>query len=410
MAWFSTIRRWFGGGATAQGPGVQDFGPMQRVYQSAPAVGVDGAMQISAVWAAVELLADNIASLPLFVYEVKDGKKELARESDLYRLLHDSPNRRHTAMEFWQFMVMNYVLRGNAYARLVRNSENEVIELWPLSADQVEVEVLKDNSLVYKYRYDSNVAVYAASSILHFRDKGNGVVGMSRLEYMRSSLGVAIEAQNHTARIFAKDGRRPGVFMIDKTLTPAQRDLIRANFKSLVEGNDDDLLVLEAGAKFEPLGMTPADLQLLDTRRFSVEDIGRWLGIPSILINDLGNRVPYGNNNELIELFYKVRLRPMLVGFEQALRARVLTPGQRARYVAEFGMDALLRASLKDRMEIYAKAAQNGLKTRNECRQLENDPPLEGGELLTAQTNLVPLTMLGTVQGASDVPESTIAQ
>jgi len=73
-------------------------------------------------------------------------------------------------------------------------------------------------------------------------------------------------------------------------------------------------------------------------------------------------------------------------------------------------MDALLRASLKDRMEIYAKAAQNGLKTRNECRQLENDPPLEGGELLTAQTNLVPLTMLGTVQGASDVPESTIAQ
>ena len=410
MAWFSTIRRWFGGGATAQAPGVQDFGPTQRVHRSAPAVGVDGALQISSVWAAVELLADNIASLPLFVYEVKDGQKQLARDSDLYRLLHDSPNRRHTAMEFWQFMVMNYVLRGNAYARVVRNSNNEAIELWPLAADQVEVEVLKDNSLVYKYGYDGNVAVYAASSILHLRDKGNGVVGMSRLEYMRSSLGVAIEAQNHTARIYAKDGRRPGVFMIDRTLTEAQRDLIRKNFQGLVEGNEDDLLVLEAGAKFEPLGMTPADLQLLETRRFSVEDLARWFGIPSILINDLGNRVPYGNNNDLIELFYKVRLRPMLVGFEQAIRVRVFTAAQRAKHTAEFSLDALLRSNLKDRMEIYAKAVQNGLKTRNECRQLENDPPIDGGELLTAQTNLVPLEMLGTVQGASDVPESTIAQ
>lgn len=412
MAWYSGFLRWFGGGATGQGPGVQDFGPQQRVYQSTPSVGVDGALQISAVWAAIELLSDNIASLPLFVYErKKDGQKELARETQLYKLLHDSPNRRHTAMEFWQFMAMHFLFRGNAYARLLRNDKGEVIEMWPLSADQVEVEVLKDNSLVYKYTYDGKVAVYAESSILHLRDKGNGVIGMSRIEYMRSSLGVAVEAQNHTARLYAKDARRPGVFMIDKVLTQAQRDQIRSNFRGLVEGNDDDLLVLEAGAKFEPLSLAPADLQLLETRRFSVEDIARWFGISSVMINDTAKTTTWGTGiDSLIEGFYKFRLRPILVNFEQSIRARVLTPAQRVKYTTEFSLEALLRSNLKDRMEIYAKAVQNGLKTRNECRQLENDPPADGGDMLTAQTNLVPLTMLGTVQGASDVPESTIAQ
>src|SRR5690606_18365936 len=131
----------------------------------------------------------------------------------------------------------------------------------------------------------------------------------------------------------------------------------------------------------------------------------------SVMINDTAKTTTWGTGiDSLIEGFYKFRLRPILVNFEQSIRARVLTPAQRVKYTTEFSLEALLRSNLKDRMEIYAKAVQNGLKTRNECRQLENDPPADGGDMLTAQTNLVPLTMLGTVQGASDVPESTIAQ
>jgi HK97 family phage portal protein len=305
-------------------------------------------------------------------------------------------------MEFWQFMVMNYLFRGNAYARLVRNDSGEVIEMWPLASDQVEVDVLPDKTVIYKYGYEGQVAVYDEKSIFHWRDKGNGIVGMSRLDYMRNSVGIAISAQNHTADVYNKSGKRPGVFMIDKLLTEQQRTAIRNNYKGLTEGSDDDLLVLEAGAKFEPLSLTPADLQLLDTRKFSVEDIARWFGISSVMINDTNKTTTWGTGiGQLIEGFYKFRLRPMLESLEQCLERRVLTSGQREIYSVEFSLDAILRGSLADRLDAGAKGVQNGLYTRNEWRQLENLPKMEGGDQLTAQLNLAPISQLGSQGNAS---------
>lgn len=401
---FQSLRRWFGNvGSTGQQNGIQYGEPFTRVYEATKDYGTDGALQVSAVWAAVELLSDNISSLPLFVYQREgdiEGHKQLARGTPLWTLLHDSPNRRHTAMEFWQYMAMNFVMRGNAYARLVRNDSGEVIEMWPLSADQVEIEVLRDKSIVYKYSYEGVITVYDERSVLHWRDKGNGIIGMSRLDYMRSSVGLAIDAQNHAANNFRKSGKRPGVFMMDKLLNQEQRNAIRENYRGLVEGNQDELLVLEAGAKFEPLSMSPVDLQMMEARRFSVEDIARWFGIPSVLINDTAKTTTWGTGiNQLIEGFYKFRLRPMLELLEQALDRRVLTPRQRELFTVEFALDAILRGSLSERLENGAKAVQNGLMTRDEWRQLENLPPMGGNAAeLTAQVNLVPLNQLGATQ------------
>jgi HK97 family phage portal protein len=397
---FQTLRRWFGNvGATGQQDGIQYSEPFTKVYETTPDYGVDGALQVSAVWAATELLSDNVASLPLFVYERANdisGHKQLARDTSLWTLLHDNPNNRQTPMEFWQYMVMNFLLRGNAYARLVRNSAGEVISMIPLSADQVEIEVLKDQTVIYKYQYEGKVVVYAADSMLHWKDKGNGTIGMSRLDYMRSTINVAVNAQNHSSNVFRKSAKRPGVFMIDRLLTEEQRSAIRQNYRGLVEGNDDDLLVLEAGAKFEPLNMTPADVQLLETRKFSVEDIARWFGIPSALINDTEKTTTWGTGiDQLIQGFYKFRLRPMLESLEQAIEKRVLTAAQRKKYTVEFSLDAILRGSLKDRLEIGAQAVQNGLMSRNEWRQLENLPPVDGADILTAQVNLMPIDQLG---------------
>ena len=411
MTFFGRFFGWWGSvGSTTQNRGVQDTRPLQNVYKNAPEVSIDGALQVSAVWASIELLTDNIASLPLFVYKNLNGNRELARDESLWRVLHDRPNSRHTPMEFWQFITFNYLMRGNAYARIERDSAGNAIALWPMASDQVQVTVLDNGTISYEYYINGRIIVYGQDSILHFRDKGNGIIGMSRLDYMKSSVGVAINAQNATSKLYTNDNKRPGVFMIDKTLTEEQRDQVRKNFAGLAESGEDDLLVLEAGAKFEPLALSPQEVQLLETRKFSVEDISRWFGIPSILINDLANRVPYGNNTDLAEFFYKFKLRPMLVNFEQALTQRVLTAAQRSTLTVEFNLDALLRSNLKDRMEIYSQAVQNGLKTRNECRQLENDAPLAGGDMLTAQVNLSPLEMLGQQNEPAPAPVDTESQ
>lgn len=402
---FQSLRKWFGSaGAITQQTGVQLGAPLVRTSAPSRDYGIDGALQLSSVWAAIELLVDNVASLPAFTYYRSpgpDGHKRLARDELVFRILHDEPNRRATAMEFFQFLLMSWLFRGNAYARVIRDDRGDPIELWPLSPDQVEVEVLRDRSIVYRHTYDGVVSLYSEASIFHWRDKGNGIIGMDRLSFMRGTISNAHDISAHSSRVFAKSAKRPGVFMIDKLLSEKQREEIRRNYRGLVEGSEDDLLVLEAGAKFEPLSMSPADLQMMEARRFSVEEVGRWFGVPAVLINDTTRATTWGTGIEqIIEGFYKFRLRPMLASLEQAIELRVLSPDQRRRLTVEFSLDALLRGSLKDRLETGAKAVQNGLMTRNEWRQLENLPPMPGGDVLTAQSNLLPITKLGENSGA----------
>jgi HK97 family phage portal protein len=417
MTIFSTFRSWFGQGSTGQASGVQRAEPfILRSETNTPPVGQDAALTLSAIWAAVKLLSENIASLPWFVYDVDSkGMRTINRTETLHQLLHERPNRRMTSMEFWSTMFLNFFFRGNAYALKQTNGVGEVIQLWPLAADQVEVEVLKDGSTIYKYYYDGNVTVYSSESIFHVKDTGNGTMGMDRLEFMRQSLGIALGADRQTARTFARDSKRPGVFSIDKSLTPTQREEVRANFSGLQEGNTTELIVLEMGAKFDPLGLTPQEMQLLETKRFSVEEVGRWFGIPGVLINDTSKSTTWGTGIEqIIEGFYKFTLRSLIVNVEQSVRFRIMTPGQRSKLSASMNVDALLRVSKEKRVELYAKEVQNGLKTRNQCRQLEDEPPVPGGDIITVQANLLPIELLGKVkpQGAtSDKPsEDAVSQ
>ena len=147
-------------------------------------------------------------------------------------------------------------------------------------------------------------------------------------------------------------------------------------------------------------------------RQFGVEEICRWFGVPPVMVGH-ANVTAWGTGIEqIIDGFFKVTVRPALVNIEQAMKKRVLTSAQRVRYTVEWNFDGLLRSNIKDRFEVYAKAVQNGLKTRNECRQLENDPPIAGGDELTAQSNLLPLDKLGTVKpGASNAgTQNPVAQ
>lgn len=396
MALFPTFSRWFGrGGAMGENSGVQTNVPSAALVSDSGNIGPDGALQISAVWACIELRASTIASLPFFAYETSTGQKKLARDSRLYNLLHESPNSRMTPMEFWRAMMMNHDLRGNAYARLDRGPLGEVIAAWPMPADQVTPSLLEDGSMVYEYTLGSDVMVLADANVLHIKNLGNGTVGLSKLEFMRATTDEAAKAQSAASKVFGSGGKPTGILMIDKVLNPEQRKAVMSNFAGMAEGNAARLFLLEASMKYDQLSMSPEDQQLLETRQFGIEEICRWFGVPPVLIHH-ANVTTWGSGIEqILDGFYKLSVRPMLVSIEQAVRKRVMTPKQRASMAAEFAFDALLRGNIKDRMEVYAKAVQNGLKTRNECRQLENDPPMAGGDALTAQSNLLPLDKLG---------------
>lgn len=415
MSTFSWIAGWFrfGGLALGDRKGSQTGTPSDVLVEGTRVIGPDGAMQISAVWACVQILANIIASLPLFVYQEQGkGLRDLARGASLYALLHDTPNSRMTPVEFWTAMLLNLLLRGNAYARIERSANGEAYAIWPMSADQVEHTILDDGTQVYAYTIGSDVAILAAENVLHLKGMGNGTVGLSRLDYMRATADEVANAQTAANRLFANGGKPTGVLMIDQVLKQDQRDALRKNFNDIATGTTSRLFILEANMKYQQVNLSPTDMQLLSTRQFGVEEVCRWFGVPPVLVGH-ANVTTWGSGVEqILDGFYKLTVRPVLVNIEQAIHKRVLTPAQQVKYTVEFAFDALLRANIKDRFEVYAKGVQNGITTRNECRQLENLPPVTGGDDLTAQTNLAPLHMLGqlTATGGNDGTQNATAQ
>lgn len=411
---FQTVGRWFGrGGALTEHRGEQHSLPNAPLVENMLNLGPDAALQLDGVWAALDRRATTVASLPFFVYETRNGQKVLARTSRLYGLLHDSPNSRMTPFEFWRAMMLNHDLRGNAYARIDRAADGEAVALWPMSADLVTPIVLDDGSMVYRYFLDGSIAFLAEENVLHLKNLGNGTTGLSKLEFMRPTTDEQTKAQQSAGKVFGNGGKPTGVLMIDAALKPAQREQLRANYSELATGNTSRLAVLEANMKYQQLGLSPEDQQLLETRKFGIEQFCRWFDVPPVLVYH-SNVTSWGSGIEqIIDGWHKFSIRPILVSIEQAVHKRVLTPRQRATMKAEFNLDALLRGNAKDRAEISAKLVQNGLATRNERRQLENEPPVEGGDVITVQANLLPIGVLGKVQpkgGSNADSENAIAQ
>ena len=412
----TTVGRWFGwGGALGENTGQQTGLPSGPLVPGTRVVADDGALQISAVWACIDRRATIVASLPFFAYKERDGEKTLARTSRLYALLKDSPNSRMTPFEFWRAMMVNYDLRGNAYARIDRDAPadgqaiGEATALWPMPSDQVRAVVLANGEMVYEYMIGGEIFVLPEENVLHLKNLGNGTIGLAKMTYMSSTTDEMAKAQESSSKVFGNSGKPTAILMIDSALTPAQREGLRANYGELTSGSTSRLAVLEANMKYQQLSLSPTDQQLLETRRYGVEEICRWFDVPAVLVNHPGV-VQYGNHDIIEGIFYKLSIAPMLENIEQAFRKRVMTPRQRSSMVCEFQMDALLRGSATQRADMYAKGLQNGWITRAEVRQLEGWPKLAGTDFLTAQSNLLPLDKLGTQKPASGGTGADIAQ
>lgn len=409
MSWW-WLPSLFSGFANADRRGVQYTQPSSSAFEDNPVIGIDSALQVSTVWACVTLLAETIGSLPIQVKREEAGGVLITQSGSFADVIGATPNSVNTSQEFWETLLLNLFLRGNAYARLVRNGQNIVTSLIPMSADQMQVERVEETGeIVYTYVTESREFVYSSDQILHIKLLGNGLVGLSPLDYMRASVGISVKAQQHTMGVYKRSGKRPGILMTG-LLNPKTREAIKRNFSDLVHGKDDDLFVLEADFKFEPLGMSPADLQLIETRNFSTQDLARWFRVPAELIN--AGTSQWGPGLKfLVEGFYKFTIRSHVTRIEQALHRRVLTPAQRSQsLVVKFDLDELLRAAPEERTSVQAQQVQNGIKTRNEIRAQNSNPPVTGGDIVTVQSNLLPIDLLGRVQGGSRVTEDAIAQ
>lgn len=403
-----SFTRWFTGGLLGDKRGIQSPYPMGATVPNLKNVGPNEALQISTVWACVDLITKTLASMPMQIFEIKKNKREISRGSNLWTLLHDSPNALMTPFEFYRALLLDLILRGNGYAVVDRNSSGEVVAMFPISADQVTVQTVEKSEnqieIVYEYKLNGVPYQFAPERILHLKGMGKGLIGLSNLEFMRPNLDESIKMQENSALLFGNGSSAKGILTVDHNLDDTARKKLAKKYSGIQLYNESGLWILPADMRYQQVSLSPADTELLESRRFSVEEICRWFGVPEVLINGSSDKV-----EEAMDLFYKTTIRPLAINIEQAVRKSIFTPDQREKYTCEFNLDAMLRASLSNRAEVYAKMVQNGIKTRNECRELENDAPLDGGDGLTVQNNLVPIDQLGKIDPSQtsqkEIPE-----
>lgn len=395
---------WVGGwgGALGRADGQQLGVPLEPVFSGLPEVTEDKALQVSAVYSCVELLANTMSSFPIFLYKgTKDRGRTPDRKNRLFTLLHDQPNAWMTPAEFVSVMVINRLLKGNSYAVIERDSGGEPVALVPVPSEQMEVSIVAGED-TYIYYQDGNIHVYSGENVIHWKGIGNGFIGLSKLDYMKASANEAINSQMNATNLYGKGSKPSGILTTDQRLGKEQFEEVLKRFSGMSNGGANGLFLVDRGFKYSPLSISPADAQLLESRKFGVEEICRWFGVPPVLIGASGATTWGSGIAEIVAGFHKFTLAPLCTQFQQALMRKLIPLQERDRYTIELKLDALLRSSPQERASYYAQLAQNGMITRNEVRSLENLPPQEGGDELTAQSNLVPLNQLGNVKTGSN--------
>ena len=356
-------------------------------------------LALSAVWACVNLISGTISSLPLMVYRKSaDGSREVASDHPLYAVLHDSPNYDQTAVDFWDFMAASVELWGNGYARVNRSNGN-VRVLTPILPALMSVQKKSNGDLIYKWTEDGKANEATDREILHIRGfGGNPLGGASTLYFGRRVFGLS-QAADRTAGSMFENGLRPsGVLKFEKWLTEEQRELAEQRLASKIgSGNAGKPVVLEGGTEWEQLTISPEDAQMLETRSFSIEEICRFFGVPPHMVGHTSKSTSWGSGIEAQTLgFQKFTLRRRLKRIEQALMKQLLTPADKAAgVIIEFNQEGLLRGDTAGRARFYQQMTAIGAMTINEVRELENLPPVEGGNVPRMQMQNVPITEAG---------------
>jgi HK97 family phage portal protein len=360
------------------------------------------AMQSAAVYACVRVIAETVASLPLHLYrQVEEGKRRDTLHP-LYFLLHDSPNPEMTSFIFRETLMTHLLLWGNAYAQIVRNGHGEIIGLYPLMPDKMQVSRSETDELIYLYQSGMSNIAFRREEILHIPGLGfDGLVGYSPIAMARNAIGMSMATEEFGASFFQNGAAPGGILEHPGTLKDPSK--VRESWNELFKGsgNANKVAVLEEGMTYKQIGIPPNEAQFLETRKYQTEEICRIYRVPPHLVADL-DKATFSNIEHQSISFVVHTIRPWLVRLEQAMNKALLYPAERQRYFIEFNVDGLLRGDYESRMRGYATARQNGWMSANDIRRLENMnliPKEEGGDLYLINGNMTKLEDAGIFSG-----------
>ncbi|ENU46282.1 phage portal protein [Acinetobacter nosocomialis] len=379
---------------------VRGTGPMQdrtgttlidrprSAVRTAKPVTFDSAMTLSAVFACVKILVESVATLPLQMFKLNaDGSRTIVKDHPVIQLLSNKPNRYQTAVEFREHFMLNLVA-GNAVCKRDYIGK-KLVSLQVINSGSVDLKIKDNGDPVYECQINGRKVELTEKQVWHVKMFGTSLWGMSPIAYGAASIGVGLSASDKTTRLMSNGAKPTGALKTKRILKDAQRDKLRTELDILVNGDDGDIAVLEDDMQFEQISLTPADLELIQIRKLSVEDACRFFGVPPILVYLMDGATTWGDGiDKIIDGFYKFGLRPYLERIEESIRIHLLEPHEWDLYEFEFKTKDLLRASYLQRIAANKDRIISGQSSINEIRREEGDTPDPNGDFLLVPVNM----------------------
>jgi HK97 family phage portal protein len=377
------------------------------------------AMQMTAVYSCVRILAEAVAGLPLHLYRYKENNgKEKAIDHTLYHLLHDEPNPEMSSFVFRETLMTHLLLWGNAYAQIIRNGKGEVIALYPLIPNKMTVNRDENGQLYYEYsktaddfyNVSNSTVILNPRDVLHIPGLGfDGLVGYSPIAMAKNAIGMAIACEEYGAKFFANGAAPSGVLEHPGTIKDPKK--VREAWQSQFGGssNAGRVAVLEEGMKYTPISISPEQAQFLETRKFQINEIARIFRIPPHMVGDL-EKSSFSNIEQQSLEFVKYTLDPWVIRWEQSLMRSLLSHEEKKEYFIKFNLEGLLRGDYESRMNGYSIGRQNGWMSANDIRELENldrISPEDGGDLYLVNGNMLPLKNAGAFAKINEKEEDS---
>jgi HK97 family phage portal protein len=366
------------------------------------------AMQTTAVYACVRILAETIASLPLHTYKYTKDGKEKATEHQLYYLLHDEPNPEMTSFVFRETLMSHLLLWGNAYAQIIRDGRGQVVALYPLLPDKMRVDRNTSGELYYEYHSDKGVYIFNKDDVLHIPGLGfDGLIGYSPIAMAKNAIGMAMATEEYGASFFANGANPGGVLEHPGVVKDPKK--IRDSWNQVYQGssNAHRIAVLEEGMKFQQIGIPPEQAQFLETRKFQINEIARLFRIPPHMVGDL-EKSSFSNIEQQSLEFVKYTLDPWVIRWEMSMQKALLLPSEKRTYFIKLNVDGLLRGDYQSRMTGYSIGRQNGWLSSNDIRELENMnsiPEEFGSDLYLINGNMTKLKDAGAFANKNSTKE-----
>lgn len=347
---------------------------------SGPSVGPDSALKVPAVNAAVRVISESVAALPLQLFTRKGDTKERDKDNPIYSLLHDRPNLWTSSFDLRQQIQTDALLHGHGYGFVnkVGGEPKEILRLAPgttsakfdPASGEPSYEVSETGGGKRKLHY---------SDVIHIR----ALNGVAPIVHCREAIALALALEGHAAKLMGNSARPSGILKFKGTkLSKVQSEQIKAQWAaSHNAGSSGGTAVFDSETDFQPLTFSSVDLQFLELRKFQIEEVSRAFRVPPHLLSELG-RATWGNASEGNQNFLDYSLLPWLLQWQGALTRALLTPEQQKSSFVEFDTNALTRANLAVRTESYSKAVGGPWMLANEARALENRPPVDGGDVL----------------------------